>query len=155
VRRAVSTARATGAIVLPVREIMTHPVITVSADATLGDARRLLDEHRMRHLPVVVNGRLVGIVSDRDVRSSGAVKPAAIAVGDIMTRQPITVTSATRVEDAARLLIDHKIGGLPVVDGEELTGIVTGDDLLRALVALIETATVERISIDFAEDRDA
>ena len=72
-----------------------------------------------------------------------------------MTPMPVTISSDTRVEDAARILLDRKIGGLPVVDGETLAGIVSGDDLLRALVAVVETATLERISVELTGVGDA
>jgi acetoin utilization protein AcuB len=142
-------------IVMLVRQIMTRGVVTVSPDTTLPGARRLLDEHRIRHLPVLVNGRLVGMVSDRDLRSAAGMNGRRTAVGGIMTPMPVTVTSDTRVEDAARILLDRKIGGLPVVDGQALTGIVTADDLLRALVTVVEAATLERISVELSGDRDA
>jgi acetoin utilization protein AcuB len=141
-------------IVMLVREVMSRDVLTVAPDATLADARQVLDQHRIRHLPVVDRGRLVGIVSDRDLRSA-TLMDERTAVGRIMTATPITVGPDTRIEDAARLLIDRKIGGLPVVAGTALIGIVTGDDLLRALVAVIEAATLERISVEFAGGRDA
>jgi signal transduction histidine kinase/ActR/RegA family two-component response regulator len=134
----VTTAeRETGAIVVLVRQMMTRPVITVTPDSTVADVRRLFDQHRIHHLPVVLNGRLVGMVSERDLRSPGTLNGRPVAVGGIMTANPITVSPHTRAETAARLLIDHKIGALPVIDGDELAGIVTGDDLLRALVAVL------------------
>jgi acetoin utilization protein AcuB len=142
-------------IVMFVRQIMTRRVVTVSPDTTLAEARRLLDEHRFRHLPVLVNGRLVGIISDRDLRSAAGANGRQTAVGGLMTPKPFTVSSDTRVEEAARLMLDCRIGGLPVVDGHELVGIVTGDDLLRALVVVVETATLERISVEFTGRRDA
>jgi acetoin utilization protein AcuB len=141
-------------IVLFIREIMTRRVVTVSPDTRLAESRRLLDEHRIRHLPVVVDGRLAGIVSDRDLRSAGA-NGRPTAVGEIMTPDPITVGPDTRVEEAARLMLDRRLGGLPVVDDGELIGIVTSDDLLRALLGVIETATLERISVELAGPRDA
>jgi acetoin utilization protein AcuB len=142
-------------IVMFVRQIMTRRVVTASPDTTLAEARRLLDDHRIRHLPVLVNGRLVGIVSDRDLRSAAGANGRRTAVGGIMTPKPFTVTSDARVEEAARLMLDHGVGGLPVVDANELTGIVTGDDLLRALLVVVETATLERISVELARHRDA
>jgi len=142
-------------IVMLVREIMTRRVITIDADTTLEAARRLLDKHRIRHLPVLANDRLVGMVSDRDLRSAGAMNGRRTVVGGIMTPMPVTISSDTRVEDAARILLDRKIGGLPVVDGETLAGIVSGDDLLRALVAVVETATLERISVELTGVGDA
>jgi acetoin utilization protein AcuB len=141
-------------IVLLIREIMTRGVVTASPDTRLAEGRRLLDEHRIRHLPVVVDGRLAGIVSDRDLRSAGA-SGRPTAVGEIMTPDPITVGPDTRVEEAAHLMLDRRLGGLPVVDDGELIGIVTSDDLLRALLGVIETATLERISVELAGPRDA
>jgi acetoin utilization protein AcuB len=142
-------------IVMLVRQIMTRHVITIGPETPLETARRLLDQHRIRHLPVVVNDRVVGMVSDRDVRSASALNGRRAAVAGIMTSSPVTVSSETRVEDAARLLLDRKIGGLPVVDGSTLTGIVTADDLMRALVAIVEAATLERISVELTGARDA
>jgi len=144
-----------GVIVVLVNAIMTRRVVTVTPDAALADARRLLDQHRIRHLPVMGDGRLVGIVSDRDLRSAHAMAARHATVGDVMTPKPMTIGSRTRIEDAARLLVARKIGGLPVVDSHEVVGIVTGDDLLRALIAVIETATLERISVEFSSRRDA
>jgi CBS domain-containing protein len=66
-----------------------------------------------------------------------------------MTREPVTVTSGARIEHAARLMLAHRFGSLPVVDAGMLAGIVTYTDLLRAFVRVIETATAERIAIDF------
>jgi acetoin utilization protein AcuB len=142
-------------IVLLVRDIMTRDVVTVTPDTTLAEARRLLDHHRIRHLPVIVAGRLGGMVSDRDLRSASGRHTDASPVGPIMTPYPVTVTPATRVEEAARLMLERRIGGLPVVDGTSLAGIVTGDDLLRALAGVIESATLERISVDFPGRRVA
>ena len=139
-----------GMIVMMVREVMTREVLTIGPDTPCEKAGRFMDEHRIRHLPVVAGGRCVGIVSDRDVRSA-AVHPGAIA-GRIMTPDPLTVTSETRVEDAADLMLDARIGSLLVEDGEALVGIVTYTDLLRAFVRVIETATQERIAVDLSED---
>ena len=111
-----------------------------------------MDEHRIRHLPVVAGGRLVGMVSDRDVRPAGSQSPGTVA-GRIMTPDSVTVTSETRVEHAARLMFDARFGSLPVADGNALVGIVTYTDLLRAFVQVLETATQERIAVDFSGGR--
>ena len=66
-----------------------------------------------------------------------------------MTRNVVTVTSQMRVDEAARIMLDGRFGGLPVVDGGELTGIVTETDLLRALIDVLETESSERIAVDF------
>jgi acetoin utilization protein AcuB len=124
---------------------MTPLPFTVSPETPLLDARRLMQERRIRHLVVVEGGRLVGIVTDRDIRLN-LPSPATslsvweinylvgrLTVGEVMSRTVLTVDPARDVRSAARLLIDHKIGALPVLDGANLVGIVTDTDLLRAL----------------------
>jgi acetoin utilization protein AcuB len=139
-------------IVITVREVMTREVLTIGPETPCDKARRLIDEHRLRHLPVVAGGRLVGMVSDRDVRSAAVQSSGAIA-GRIMTPDPVTVTPETRIEHAARLMLDGRFGSLPVADVSTLVGIVTYIDLLRAFVRVIETATQERIAVDFSGGR--
>jgi acetoin utilization protein AcuB len=135
-------------IVIQVADIMSGQLVTVTPDTPLREARHLLAEHRIRRLPVMTGRRLVGIVSDRDLRSASA-SPDRTPVAQIMTRNAVTVTSQTRVDDAARIILAGRFGGLPVVDGAELVGIVTETDLLRALVGVLETETDDRIAVDF------
>ncbi len=135
-------------IVILLREIMSRQLVTVTPDTPLSEARHLLAEHRIRRLPVIAGRRLVGIVSDRDVRSASASHDRT-PVAQIMTRNVVTVTSQMRVDEAARIMLDGRFGGLPVVDGGELTGIVTETDLLRALIDVLETESSERIAVDF------
>ena len=135
-------------IVILLREIMTRRPISVSPETSLGQARQLLAECRIRRLPVMAGRRLVGIVSDRDLRSASG-RPDQTPVGQIMTRDVVTATSQMRVDEAARIIIDRKFGGLPVVDRDELVGIVTETDLLRAFVGVLEAETNERVAVDF------
>jgi len=135
-------------IVILVGEIMSRRLVTVTPDTPLSEARHLLAEHRIRRLPVMLGRRLVGIVSDRDLRSASASHDWT-PVAQIMTRRVVTVTAQTRVHEAARIILDGRFGGLPVVDGDELTGIVTETDLLRALIDVLETESSERIAVDF------
>lgn len=136
-------------IVMMVRDVMTRQPVTIDPETPCDKARRLMDEHRIRHLPVVAGGVLVGMLSDRDLRSAEVRSPGAPA-GRIMTAHPVTVNAETRVEHAARLMLEARFGSLPVVDDGALTGIVTYTDLLEALVQVIETATQERIAVDFS-----
>jgi len=135
-------------IVILLREIMSRQLVTVTPDTPLSEARHLLAEHRIRRLPVIAGRRLVGIVSDRDVRSASASHDRT-PVAQIMTSNVVTATSQMRVDEAARIMLDGRFGGLPVVDGGELTGIVTETDLLRALIDVLETESSERIAVDF------
>ena len=136
-------------IVILVRDVMTRKVVTIGPETACDKARRLMEEHRIRHLPVVAGGRLLGMVSDRDVRSAAAQTRGTLAE-KIMTGDPVTITPETRVEHAARLMLDGRFGSLPVTDGQTLIGIVTYTDLLRAFVRVIETATLERIAVDYS-----
>ncbi|MFI5165352.1 MAG: CBS and ACT domain-containing protein [Thermoanaerobaculales bacterium] len=124
-----------------VRDIMTSPVATTSADATLASAYALMHEKGIRHLPVVRAGALVGIVTDRDLRlATSALSAKPFSPGarvEKMMRQPVqTADPLDPVEEAARTMRQLKIGCLPVSSGEELVGIVTGLDLLDALLRL-------------------
>jgi len=136
-------------IVMMVRDVMSRRLVTIGPDTPCQEARRLMDDHRIRHLPVVAGGRLCGMVSDRDVRSALSTSPGAVAAR-IMTPDPVTVTSDTRIEHAARIMLDARFGSLPVVDGT-LVGLVTSTDFLRAFVQILESATLERIAIDLGE----
>ena len=122
-----------------VRSIMSTNVITISVSAGLHQAAAVMKEHGIRHLPVVKDGRLIGLVTETDVRS--ALFPAMledISVKDLMVNDPYTVTPDTVLEDAARVFYRNKIGCLPVVDSEgDLQGIVTIADMLAALIEVM------------------
>jgi acetoin utilization protein AcuB len=123
---------------LAVRDIMTTALVTVGPTEPARRAWELMRDHRFRHLPVVVDGRLVGILSERDLRPvllSPGLAPAAVR--EVMSENPTTVTPDASVEDAASLLVVKKIGCLPVLEGERLVGIVTETDLLAVLVELL------------------
>lgn len=130
-----------------VRRWMSRELKTVRPDAPLVDAFERMREHRIRHLPVVEGKKLVGILSDRDVREfyphrehlrSGqsvfSERLMSTQVSEVMARQPHTVHSSTRLREVAELLCRKKIGALPVVDGQRLVGIITAEDVLWALV---------------------
>jgi CBS domain-containing protein len=99
-----------------------------------------MDRGKFRALPVLENGRLVGIVTDRDLRKHEGLAGKATdylewtKVTVAMTPNPMTVSPEFFTLDAARLLLEHKIGGLPVVDNGKLVGIVTTSDLLRSIL---------------------
>lgn len=125
-----------------VGDVMKSPVVTVKPDDKLMDLINLSRQLRIRHLPVVDGDRLVGLVSDRNLREStqhlavfslmlelAASLNKAIAES-IMVREVVTTTPDTPVSEAARLMRDRKIGCLPVVKGGKLVGIVTVSDLL-------------------------
>lgn len=126
---------------------MTREVVTTSPSATLADGLATMHERRIRHLPVVDDGIVVGIVSDRDLRDAA---PPSGAMSDedrlrylrerriveIMRREVVSVEPGTPVEEAARVMAARRIGCLPVMEGETLLGILTASDLLRGFVDL-------------------
>jgi len=124
-----------------VKEMMCKPVTVIPIGATIGEADQILQSRGFRHLPVVDQGRLVGILTDRDIRfATSSLCPAPRSGADsvtlAMSSPPLTADPLDPVEDAARIMREHKIGCLPVLDGGELVGILTGMDLLDALMTL-------------------
>lgn len=130
---------------MKVVDIMTKDPLTVTPVETVGQADDLMNTNRIRQLPVVQGKDLVGIVTDRDVRSflSGSLLESVEArekalnteVREIMTTEPITVSPDDDLPEAVELMIDEKIGGIPVVaDAEGLVGIVTYVDILRCFL---------------------
>lgn len=131
-----------------VKKWMTPDVMFITPDTRLPEAHRLMNEKNIRRLPVVQNGQsLVGIVTRSDVRGaepSGATSLsiwevsyllANVKIGEIMTRNPVTVSSETTISEAARIMMEKKIGGLPVVDETgKLAGIITESDIFRLVV---------------------
>jgi acetoin utilization protein AcuB len=130
---------------LLVKDSMTREVVTVGPQTSAADALKLCRDRRIRHLPVVEDGRLVGMVSDRDLRSAtpalGDPNRAAaleeIRVVDAMNTDLHTADPEDPIENAAREMFERRIGSLPVTDGGELVGILTASDVMRALVHLV------------------
>jgi acetoin utilization protein AcuB len=141
-----------------VAEIMTDKLITVSPDTTLGEALGLMKSHGCRQLPVVTADRLVGIVTDRDVRlalnspltlhervEDQALLSSATAEA-CMTPNPMTVDANASVSLAAELMLTYKFGGLPVMRAGKLVGIITVSDILAHYVDLIESMESSPVS---------
>lgn len=133
--------RVTGDIDPKVRTLMTSNAMTVQAATTIEEATELCRTTGVRHLPVADGERLVGMLSDRDLRRlRGEQRPSDTPVRDVMTREPVSVAEDQRVSQAARSMLDHRISALPVVRGERLVGILTLTDLLdHCLGALRES----------------
>jgi acetoin utilization protein AcuB len=135
-----------------VAERMARPASTIRRDATAKAAWNLMKARRIRHLPVVdAGGRLVGIVTDRDLRqvpfhpgNAGPARPASLPVERVMTAAVMTVRPDTEILDAARIMHEQKIGALPVVEHGRVVGILTEIDLLRALVDLLGRPVIPR-----------
>lgn len=132
---------------LLVKDWMTPDPITITSETTLPVAYHLMKLHSVRRLPVVRDdGRLIGIVTMGDIREARPkegtslnlwevhIAAASLEVRDFMTPGPLTVSPEMPIGEAALLMLRHKIGGLPVVVGEEVVGIITESDIFRVLV---------------------
>ncbi len=134
-----------------VRDRMSSPAVTVHPDTPFPEAMQLLREHKFRRLPVVDrDGRLVGIVSERDLLYASPSPASSLSIWEmnyllaqlkieeIMTTPVITTTPDTPIEDAAHLMVTHKVGGLPVVDDENLVvGVITETDIFKTFVEML------------------
>ena len=133
------------------RDWMTSDPKTVEADDFVATAVTLVLENRIRHLPVVRGESLVGIVSDRDLkRAMPSVVAGATAeeyqafmdetlIEQVMTASPITCTPDTDLVDLMCEFCQHKVGGIPVVEGERVVGIVTQTDMMQAFLKVLES----------------
>ena len=129
-----------------VRDLMTISCVTAPPTMPVLEARQLMLEKRIRHLLVTDGPKLVGIVTDRDIRLNLPSPATSLSVWEInyllarmtvaavMSKNVVTLESGRDATEAAQLLLDHKIGALPVVDRGDLVGIITETDLLRAFV---------------------
>ena len=145
---------------------MTKQVITIDANDFINNAIHLLKKHNIMMLPVMEQGKLVGIVTDRDLKSASASNAISlemlellyliskIKIKDIMTKNPITVPLDYTIEETAEILLKHKISGVPVIDHfGDIVGTITQNDIFRTIISL---TGVERKGIQFGlevEDR--
>jgi len=121
-----------------VSQIMSKEIITITPDKRVSQALQLMQKHQVRHLPVVQGDRMVGWITSRDLREVLlASMLEKITVGDVMVQAPIAVTPDTDIEEAARLIHERRIGGMPVVAGEQLVGVITMMDLISAFITML------------------
>jgi acetoin utilization protein AcuB len=146
-----------------VGERMSRPVISVAPDAPVNDVLAMFKKEHIRRAPVLKEGKLVGIVSEGDLLNAAPSSATSLSVWEIhyliskvkikevMSKKVITVTRDTPIEEAARIMADKKIGGLPVMDSERVVGMITETDLFKVFLELMGardkgvrvTATIE------------
>jgi CBS domain-containing protein len=127
---------------------MTREVITISPDTSLAEAHKLMQEKGIRRLPVVDHDRIVGIVTLGDVRGAEPSQASSLSiwemhdllaklkVTEVMTRHPMTIGQDANIGEAARIMLDHKFSGLPVVnESAHLVGIITESDIFRLVAS--------------------
>ncbi len=137
-----------------VKERMSHPVLTITPDVPVQEALARMRKDKVRRYPVVdKKGKLIGIVTDSDLMNASPSEATTLSVWEInyllsritvervMTRDPITVTEDTTVEEAARIMADNKIGGLPVLRDNRLVGIITETDLFKIFLEMLGSRT--------------
>ncbi len=134
---------------MKVEDIMSREVITLCEDDTLRDAINSVQRNHIRHIPIVEGKRLIGIVTDRDIKRatpslySGISQDkfdemiAGLSLGRVMTRDPVSVSPDMSIKAAVQMMIGKKYGALPVVEGGELVGIITDIDFLRILERML------------------
>ena len=126
-----------------VRDIMSEKMVTISESDTLSTVEDIMTLGRVRHMPVVHAGKLVGVVSERDLLRTSLSNLTefgseerrlflhAVEIARVMSTPPITIAPDATVEEAARVMADRKIGCLPVLEGDQLLGLITETDVLR------------------------
>jgi acetoin utilization protein AcuB len=132
-----------------VKNKMTANPFTISPDQTISEASEIMTQNGIKRLPVMKNGKLVGVVSKEDIAQASPSKATTFSVGEInyllaktkisqiMTKNPITITSHALLEEAATLLRDNGISFLPVVDNDKLVGIITESDIFDSFIELL------------------
>jgi acetoin utilization protein AcuB len=151
-----------------VRDRMSTPAVTVRANTPFQDALKVMRDRHFRRLPVVnKKGKLVGIVSERDLLHAAPSSATSLSVWEvhyllaklqvkeIMTKEVITTTPDTPVEDAARLMVTHKIGGLPVVDEHnDVVGVITETDIFETFVEMFAGGQAGlRLTLEVPEEK--
>ncbi len=123
---------------MTIRRKMSHKPITISSDKTVLDALDVMKKNSIRHLPVVDGKKFVGFVSEFDLREVRLLPLSEdILVRDVMVKDPVTISPEESLEDAARLIFKHKIGGLPVLENGKLVGVLTSKDILAAFIEMM------------------
>ncbi len=138
-----------------VKERMSHPVISIKPDVPILEALKLMQRERIRRMPVIQDGKMLGIISDKDLIHAAPSDATSLSVWeinylvsrihvkDVMTTNVLSVTEDTPIEEAARIMADNKIGGLPVMSddarpgGGGVVGLITETDLFKILLELM------------------
>ena len=132
-----------------VKERMSKPVITIRPDMPILEALNLLQQERIRRAPVVKDGKMVGIISDKDLLNASPSDATSLSVWeinylmskveveDVMTRDVLTIEEDTPLEEAARIMADNKVGGLPIMRDGRVVGMITETDLFKILLELM------------------
>jgi len=123
---------------MKVEDRMVRSVVTIGQSASISDAIKLMKKHSIRHLPVVKGQQFVGWVTAGDIREAFLASVIEqLTVGDVMIKDPLTISPEANLEEAAELLHRHRVGGLPVVVGRRLVGVITVADIMAAFIEVM------------------
>ena len=123
---------------MQVKNQMSKKVVTIPPNTSILRAMEVMREKSIRHLPVVEKEDFVGLVTEGDLRQASLLSLVdKVSIEDVMVKKPITISPEASIEEAARLIHRHKIGGLPVVKGKKLVGILTIVDILQSFIQLL------------------
>ena len=121
-----------------VKKRMVRKLITIPPQTNILNALKVMRDNSIRHLPVVDGGNLVGFVTEGDLRQASLLSMVdKVSIEDVMIKNPVTIAPDASIEEAAKLIYSHKIGGLPVVKGKKLVGIITIVDVLQAFIQMM------------------
>jgi acetoin utilization protein AcuB len=132
-----------------VKERMSQPIISVAPDLPIMEALNLMRREQIRRAPVMKNGKMIGIVSEKDLLDASPSDATSLSVweinylisrvpvSDVMTREVLTLQEDTPIEEAARIMVDNKIGGVPVMKGKTVIGLITETDLFKCFLELM------------------
>lgn len=132
-----------------IKERMSKPVISVATDLPIMEALNLMRREQIRRAPVMRNGKMVGIVSEKDLLNASPSDATSLSVweisyllsrvpvSDVMTKEVLTLNEETPIEEAARIMVDNKLGGVPVMRGKTVVGLITETDLFKCFLELM------------------
>lgn len=127
---------------VPVEEYTTPDPVTAHENMTIEELQQLMREHGIRHLPVVREGTVVGVISERDVRLFAGLSVAEkfqVTAADIMSPDPLSVSSVTPLDEVALIMSENKVGSVMVLEDGQFLGIFTATDALNALVEIVRS----------------
>jgi len=123
---------------MQVRKLMARKLVTIPPGTSILKAIEIMRKNSIRHLPVVDGERFMGFLTEGDLRQASLLSMVdKISIEDVMIKNPVSISPEAGVEDAARLIFKHKIGGLPVIQDHKLVGILTIVDILKAFVEMM------------------
>lgn len=123
---------------MKIRRRMARKLITISSTATVTDAVNLMKKHSIRHLPVVDKDKFMGFISESDIRQVLVLPMSGqININEVMIKDPLTIGPEENLEEAAKIIYQYKIGGLPVIENGQLVGIITVGDIMAAFIEIM------------------